>query len=650
MCDREEVTPRKGKDRRKNFRRDEDIGKEKEHHERFARASLTQVSLISADYENGHDRSGIRQVLNRLLAMMQTEDGHKAILVFKKETENKDCRLLYHTMHDPFWKDAFEDRLKKESGYCYMKGDYLFLKTNHFKDRAVNFVDDIYFGFVHLDFKFEHGLACNEIKKLKLLTKHALEKRFFLPRLLDDYSKKDSLLHGIFSPKKLNKQFEERGESDKWEKGRYLIDAPDIKEIKFPEDKISLWDDKYRNGDDILSQDFYDDHRKKIVGLFDREYENIRDSRILWDGSDNLPNILFSIRVFSRTTERYITPNAQGAYLYDVKTIIPPAQRKDIENALKKIKKENIGKKIFRGEHNFFWAEIDEINRLEKLILSEKNKKIKEEHVDNQNEIFDQIFSTLEQGYEDGSRTLSDMVYSGGYVRVAINPIPENGAYRIGKDAWESIINNRIKSIFAIDYRRVVYLHYIMALIVPSEKRTQMLLIPGFVSGSPWCCMVYVANPKNNKHKRWMDGYHFYHNIHRQVIKSLRRNLKKLYLSELKELFLCLTKGFMYFIDEGEKESLAPSKFIDNFNSRAKFLCRVYPIDYVSLSMSDNEVIEDCQRAHHQIFNFSFNVLVNNNPYFNTSKNKKSYLLSFDEIKNSFNSIYGELISEIRDS
>lgn len=597
-------------DRRQVIRRENDIERIQNYKNNIERITLTRLSLLMADYGNRHDNSVIRRFMNRLLAMTQDGESHRIILVLDQSSENQDYRLLYHTMHDHLWKETFESiLLRRKTTYlssgCKKKPgeNHIFFQHDRYHDYACPFFQNIYLIFMEAFF-IDKNDSSKETFRCRFIKKKKLNIQFSLPTLLDELQNQDSTLYEIYSPDVLKRKLNKRQE--KWDNGHYETPCPDPSYEKLPDNCITEWEQNYRTNNGALSQNFYDYHLKEVEKIINAEYIKICRSSFLWNETFNVSNIFFSVRMFSRDSKRFPTANNKnGTYPYDVYTIIPEQQYSHLSSALSRLTKRSHKGKRFKGRDDFFWREIKSLKGRKKIL------------------------SETQTRWGDYARALSDMTYNGGFVRLAMHTFPENSANRLGNNIWEKAQDKELSDKILredpefLDYRRIVYHHYIMSLATPHATDAKLFLIPSMIGGSPWCCMAFLLHAQNNDlHQTWVNGYIIYHDIYKQVIHNIGSEVTTLYMDELRNLYYEI---LLYAFDN--KESFDASDFIYQFNLRTKYLCRIYPFQQVILKKNPNT-----DKKNPRELDFIINL--NDNPYF--SKSTDYAFLDCSKIKNHF--------------
>jgi len=578
----------------------------------FERLSLMKHSLLSTNYQNQNTKIGVRRLLNRLLAMIQ---GHTIIVVLEKREQEKDYRVLFHTMHDPLWKSMFEEKL---SEIGIVEGDHIYLKHSDHQEHLHKIFDDIFLAFINVDLPINYSPSFEFIQ-------NAILKDFFVTYFLTDFQNDKDLLYALCKSDSIAEKFKRRGE--KWENGRYKIHHPDLEHKNLPIQWPSKWERKHKN----WPEDFYNEHFEKISTLFDEQYQQIYDSPLLSNNLTTIPNIIFSIRMFSREKERYSgKTESEGHYLYDVRTIIPKTQQEHIRQVFKDMEKSHFKDKYFNGAHEFFWQEI-------------KNGSKSDERIE-------KILEDMQSPYGYGARALSDMIFSGGFVRIATDPFPENGIYRLHKTLWDeaqrlfSGTDTYTKEEYEkfIDYRRMVYHYYMTAAMTPKGKGTEVFLAPGLVGGSPWCSLAFLINKENDDHQKWIDCFHFYHDIHQLIMHNLRNSLKRHFLKEIAELMSDLTKSLT-------KKHFGKRQIEDfgyNFNIRAEYLSRIYPFRLIQLIYCEPNTKGIEYELELKFNNHFFEIRLSDNPFF--TKNTVYNFLNEDEVtvalQNAHQSAYEKIL------
>lgn len=541
-------------------------------HNRNEKITLIKHSLLSAIYQNRHEKVEIWQLLNRFLALIQ---DHVVIVVLSKQEEQNRYKIIYHTMFDPVWQNEFEKELQRKGE---VEGDHIYWSNEYCESGNNSYILHETKRFAFFIANFSHNdRGSYDPPVFELCSEDKLEE-YCIPDLLREFSsndehaprKKQTLLNNLYLSEKLNDKFQYREQF--WEKGNYNARKLYSDETRHVESLIEF--DKFLP--ETLKavkavypkwpQDYFKIQHSIISSIFEKTFNDIKDSPIFFTEStlhtgnllihDPPTNVIFSIRSFSTDRMRYRGKSDSPHYPYEVRTFLPDSQKKQLRNVLGSLKKENIPEsRLFNGNDSFFW------DHLEKGEI-------------------DEIFNIIESPEGETARALSDMVFTSGFVRVSDSPFRTKGINRLDKHVWEKAQ----EGIMTDDYKRLVCHHYLGYVMVPIAKQLSAFLVPVQVSGTPWGCLAFFYDSGNNDntHKRWVQNYHYYFSLSDHVFSDIRSRLKMLFLASIEELYGLLVN---YFFGTASEKKFPDDKsvFASTFNQCAKIVARMYPFDLVIL-------------------------------------------------------------------
>lgn len=594
------------KERRNALRRHDDVLRA----EAAERALLLAQSLIGANYQNRSERDGIRNFISCIQLVLQ--EPMAVVLLRRQSQDAAEYLVVYHTVLDPLVKDHFEEHLHT-SFDSYVRKHNLFIPAEKINNKVFNIHTDYFVMMFRLvNFEREQGNPAEY---------HCLDNDSDDVQISEylRYFNSSSQVLPHFVSDSMVKEFDKRSSGEYWHKGK----------IWRREQHVNLDYDFIASANSSIDFGrFYDEQFKKISAIFDESYESIRDSPLLKSNQFQPPNIMFCLRMFDRTTERMseLCKSQDGAYKYGVRGLIPKSQKRDIRAALKTLRQiqqdpsfeqfrcdpvaerfyfpkptsNNItyqqlseadfppsGNAVFGGDSDFFWRMID----------SEEN--------------FDVVCQEIEHAYGDQARAISDSVFCSGFISVANDPFIRARAMRLTHKKW-------IQGPRDIDFRRLVYYHYLMSMAAPGGGSMSSLVLPGRVSGSVWFTLGYYFTDQEPQHRRWLNCYHFYHNVATFFIRSIRGSAKRLYLAELKHLLHRIVNEVLPAM-YGE---IGIEKYLLLINAYFTLMCRVYPFALVELQHSSAALNASArERFDCEILGVNYHLIVvlKDNPYFEST-------------------------------
>lgn len=540
------------------------------------RVVLVENSLLSAYYQNRWDSVGLQQIINRL-SMLLLE---RCVIVILKQQSKTVYEIIHHTCLDPFWKNDFEHYLesnlykdclvqdekekiiidtnklpgRKIEAVSFGESEIEYFKVD-FGENILGFYKDIYFMFHRIIPRKESRKEEREFPPI------SIRKNLFLKNL----SKK---LRKLFDNPKIEKYLTNYAlvkniarKAAEWKGRRISEEQPQALQQDWPEDGKAY---------------FEGERFERIKKIFDREYQKIQQSPLLV-GGDNAPNIFFTVRTFSQTEKRFHDDkyNKEGSYPYSVRLVIPDAQKQDLEKAFLAYGKEHSQPE----SRPCFWDA--QGNRIGDDFFWEKVKT--EEGVSD-------ILEELKTPSGLCVRGMSDTVFVSGYISIKEDPFIFGGRNRLEQMHLDQKWASR-------DYRYFVYFHYMLLMlspkkdILPDHRKDKLyaLIAPGSVGGSPFFCTGFVFTRENlSDHQSWLSCYHFYHSIRHYLIRSVRRQIRDLYLKEIQEIYE--TSQDEILIGIASNRNYEPQDVCDVLNPRLKALSRVYPFEYLEFAVvPDND-------------------------------------------------------------
>ncbi len=533
------------------------------------RVLLVKNSLLSAHYQVRWNVVGLRQIINRFFMLLQMRCIITIVERIKIGREEK-YRIIHHTCLDSFWKDDFEQVLKDNFSDKYDDNEDIIVIDTNKKFKSLDGQEENIDGFL-IQF---------------------YENRFFMvhnmdPDIQDQSKKREFLPIRISGTPFLNDLATEFEKAFTAEKMTYFlanentIKQLDLKRNQWHSKKIAIektsLDSLKENSNSIEN---YKYHHLRLAKIFDREYRKIKNSPLI--KKDNHPaNIFFFIKAFSQTSYRFHKKNhhPEGNYPYSIRLVISESQKSDLKLAFNNLK-DRYYKDSTLGEDNnfddkFFWELLQE-----------------DDGIDN-------ILDVLESPYELEERSMSDAVFSTGYVNIKEMPFKFNGNNRLE----EPYLQNKD----SFGYKRLVCFHYMLMLLSQNEdfknnQNPRILLVPGHVGGNPFFCIGHVysdpeeqpngkklKNAEEHKHHQWLNNYHFYYSICHYLIRGARNKIGNLYLEEIHKTYIEKQKNIINSI--ATQQSFSPREFCDILNPAFKSLSRVYSYAYLKFSPIDNNEI-----------------------------------------------------------
>lgn len=599
------------------------------------RGLLLCNSIAIENYRDRGEKQGVRGFLNRLQLLMQ-EPMVVAVLsevtISPDESEKfagKHFRVLFHTMLDPLWKEQFEIRLRDEEFQGFTLNDYFYLPFAKAKGKVIKIHNDHHALFFRMDLK---NIDTNTRLPFILYNEHDnVSLREFLKHF-----REDSILHNALVSDGLSLEFDKRASDKHWQNGRIILREPDT-DLSYDFGLSGL--------DPQAASCFYSDCHNKISEIFNVCYQKVYKSSLIKLNDLQPPNLMFAVRFFDSTEKRFSGSGARDPlYPYGVRAVIPELQRQDFLhslNLLGDLQKDHRFRDFWRNKESGVFHFPKPLSRSRKYCdLTSKDFPQGGNHrFMGSDEFFwemlnssggvESIVEEMKLPYSLEARPLSDIVFSGGFVRIAPEPYAASRGVRLNYSAC-------IRGPQSADYRRTVYYHYLMSMAARGGGSVSSLLVPGIVNGTPWFSMGYYFSSGEREHQRWLNCYHFYHSVARSFIRGIRIRLRKLYLDELTRIYASAVRVSL----PRDHPHLMLEKYPGMVNPYFRLLCRVYPYDLVQLEFLAKERYPDLlelkedereQGVHELVLSgqrFYFRVYTQANPYFESFTEAKYHSLS----------------------
>ncbi len=571
--------------------------------ETIERVTLVKHSLFSAYYQNRFPVVDLRQLINRLTMLLQ----ERCVIVMLEKEENVGYRILFHTCLDPFWKDDFEEFIEKTLFKEVISKDHsssenlIILdekKSESFefeiaeeekkyrldiKDYLIEFRDGMYFMIHEMYSPRDEDPAAKDNRRfLPIRIKDNKSLSYLSERLhYEKEALRDPIINKIFGDEELRKVI--LGKVKYW------------KNKKFVRTTLPVDLDIYSN---LVTDEYFNYHFKKISNIFNQEYINIQKSHLL-TSQNTIPNIIFFVREFAQKELRFKREqDSERYYPYRIRILIPEEQKKDLRNGFIKLKelKNNSDNIIEFGEYlsvknvrddSFFWELL--------------NKEPTYEEKDG----IDDILKIIEEPNKLYARSMSDASFDSGYVNIKEGPFTFRGESRLEKNELDLESESD-------GYRRSICIHYAFLVFslrkntstISKNKQFQILTVPGSIGGSPFFCagFVYPLIKKEEKekqpeyqrkhHRMWLNNFHFYHTIYHYLIFNMRTKITRLYLDEVQSIF---ENEQDIILDNIVNNRPFNKKYIcDLLNPKLHILCRTYPFSLITFSEKlDNQLTDN---------------------------------------------------------
>lgn len=592
-------------ERRQSPRRGNDVLRT----EAAERALMLAQSLIGTNYQNRSERDGIR---NFIACMQLALQEPMAIVLLRRHPQSEDYLVLYHTLLDPLGKDHFESYLHT-AFTSKVVDDNLLLPAAELGNRVFNIHANYYLMLFRL-INYENDI--NKPPQYHCVNSDSGDIQ--IEEYLRYFSSNSHILPQFVSDA-MTRAFDRRALSPNWRKGK----------IWRQEQSVKLDYDFFSTSETEFDLDpFFQSHFRKISKIFDESYESIRDSPLLKINQFQPPNIMFSVRMFDRTTARMskLCKGEAGAYNYGVRGLVPKAQKRDIRAALETLRRIQKDPRFEayrcdRVEQRFYFPK-PALNHLSYEQLTEGDFPLGGNanfggdseffwRLIESDEGFERLCRELESPYGDDARALSDSVFTSGFISVATDPFVKSRAMRLSHKKW--IAGDR-----DLDYRRLVYYHYLLSMAAAGAGSMSALVLPGRVGGSVWFTLGYFFTDQEPYHRRWQNCYHFYHNVATYFIRSIRGSGKRLYLKEMRRLFKRLIGEAIPAFYDG----LRVEQYGTLINAYFTLMCRVYPFAKVQVQQlggavnHDAEHVLTCEILRRR---YQFAVYLSDNPYFEST-------------------------------
>ncbi len=309
---------------------------------------------------------------------------------------------------------------------------------------------------------------------------------------------------------------------------------------------------------DELAHDF---DKKMLDSVYDNEagaievaFKKVRNSlsNLLSGGiNDNEFMPLTNFLLFTTRSLYKEEKLRRGCYPYGLKLTLPSSQRKEFESYFKWLNR--IGKHKFTGRYKSY----------QDAFTQERNTGRLNQWI----EFFDNDFWNL-IGNKSIDESLNILTHNFGEMRSIVDPVfysnhthypfahEQSGLHRVFDVNEVECDASKLTKLEYIDAMRIVFMYYLMLGMMPDEQKKLFLnidisegnnsvemhdmalsVVPISVRGVSYACIAHYASMGDDirlKNTNWQRNFNLYHNIDVRFRRSLRQQLEKVYLKNIR--------------------------------------------------------------------------------------------------------------------
>lgn len=566
------------------------MAKNKRHHstEGSLRASdvrvlLLQHSLLSSCFEEAWKRDGLYEIMNRTLLL-----GQSPFVMSLYRENNNDYVYVRHSLFDCHLLHTFDEVIQQCHTESPIRGAGTVLLPEYVEELHL-FPDTgyacLFWDVLTLDMTVE-GFT------IKLIRRNG--KKQFHPQS-SEVIEEDQIvpvINHLFE--KLFKAPAKGGRRTPWPSTVQEAVKNNITSIEIGTRRVTR-NEHLLLGNSISENSYYNKTNKEgralegerceqllgreqgsIKQVIEEIYKRFSGGPLLY-GSRPAANLLFFVKTFDRSTYRL------GCYGYNLQCIIPPTQRAHIAHAL--------------GKHKRSLKETSEKIRLANETDAEtaKAEKTFRGWLAEGAHGYDKIIARLTENLSDHTRCLVEFPITSGVINYRPKPFDDGRLFGIGPDADKGTIEQ--------ERQREVCMRHIFRLMMPDpwlKQPASIMQVPMQVGGTVYACCASIMRdgmPRNAEaseqlidNEAFFYRYHLYNLFCGDVVRLLRRGMRRAYIDAVTE---CFKEQVDIIMEEACKQKADVDKgtcqtLVRRLQKDLHSLTRIYPFSEIKICLEND--------------------------------------------------------------